>query len=512
MACRLPGAASPQDYWRLLRDGVDAVGPAPKDRWPGVEDGLRRGGFLPRIDTFDAAFFGISPREAAMTDPQQRLVLELSWEALEDARIVPDALRASATGVFVGAIWDDYATLLYRRGATALDRHSLTGTHRSIIANRVSYTLGLQGPSLTVDTGQSSSLVAVHLACESLRRGESTTALVGGVNLNILAESTVGSQRFGGLSPDGRCHTFDARANGYVRGEGAGMVVLKPLAAALADGDRVYCVIAGSAVTNDGASEGLTVPTVRGQQEAVTAAYDQAGIDPATVQYVELHGTGTRVGDPVEAAALGAAVGRRHAPGDPLLVGSAKTNIGHLEGAAGIAGLLKTVLAVSRREIPASLHFATAHPDIPLADLGLSVPTSLTQWPHPERELVAGVSSFGMGGTNCHVVLTQAPVAAEPGPAAPAEPGSEVFPVLLSARTAAALRDQAARYRDRLVGGSGVGVGEVGWSSVVSRGVFGRRAVVWGGREGVVEGLGGLAGGGVGGGVVSGSVVSGGTV
>ena len=230
MACRLPGASSPAQFWQLLHDGVDAITEAPRGRW--VSDALpvRRGGFLDRIDGFDAAFFGISPREAAMMDPQQRLVLELAWEALEDARIVPaDAARQPAPACSSARSGDDYATLLYRTGIESISQHAVTGSHRSIIANRVSYLLGLHGPSLTVDTGQSSSLVAVHLACESLRSGESTTAIAGGVNLNILAESTMGTIRFGGLSPDGRCYTFDARANGYVRGEGGGLVVLKPL-------------------------------------------------------------------------------------------------------------------------------------------------------------------------------------------------------------------------------------------------------------------------------------------
>ncbi len=308
LACRLPMAPDPDEYWRLLREGKDAITDIPPVRWDSTAADFQapqRGGFLDRIDMFDCDFFGISPREAAAMDPQQRLILELSWEALEDGGIIPGSLAGGTTGVFVGAIWDDYATLTYQHGAVGISQHTMTGVHRSIIANRVSYLLGAHGPSVVVDTGQSSSLFAVHLACESLRRGESALALAGGVNLIVVPQSTITAERFGGLSPDGKCFTFDARANGFVRGEGAGVMVLKPLAAAVADGDPVYCVILGSAVNNDGATEGLTVPSAQAQASVLRRAYSQAGIVPADVQYVELHGSGTRRGDPVEAAALG---------------------------------------------------------------------------------------------------------------------------------------------------------------------------------------------------------------
>ena len=287
----------------------------------------------------------------------------------------------------------------------------MTGTHRSIIANRVSYTLDMHGPSLTVDAAQSSSLVAVHMACESLYRGESTLALAGGVNLNLIPEGFASAEKFGGLSPDGRCFTFDARANGYVRGEGGGMVVLKPLPAAIADHDPIYCVIHGSAVNNDGATDGLTAPNPQAQREVLLAAYRRAGVSPADVQYVELHGTGTKAGDPVEAAALGSAIGAVRAHGSPLIVGSAKTNVGHLEGAAGIVGLLKVALSVKHKAIPPSLNFATPNPRIPLEELNLQVQTTLDRWPREDRPFWAGVSSFGMGGTNCHVVLSGPPLA-----------------------------------------------------------------------------------------------------
>ncbi|CAA9213207.1 MAG: Modular polyketide synthase, partial [uncultured Corynebacteriales bacterium] len=435
LACRLPGAPDPAAFWRLLREGGDAVTAFPADR-----DGTDAtpGGFLDRVDAFDADFFGISPREAAATDPQQRLVLELGWEALEDAAIRPDRLAGSRAGVFVGAIWDDYADLLRRHAAVT--RHTMTGSHRGMIANRLSYALGLTGPSLTVDTAQSSGLVAVHLACESLRSGECELALAGGVNLILTARSTdLASARFGGLSPAGRCHTFDARADGFVRGEGGVVLALKPLRAALRDGDPVHCVIAGSAVNNDGATDGLTAPSPAAQRAVLRAAYGRAGVDPADVRYVELHGTGTRVGDPVEAAALGAVLGAGRPADAPLLVGSAKTNVGHLEGAAGAVGLLKAALSVEHGRIPASLHFTRPHPGIPLAELGLRVVGELTDWPRPDRRRVAGVSSFGMGGTNCHLVLTAAPAGAPaPAPAPDATGGPVLWPI--GGRGAAGLR------------------------------------------------------------------------
>ncbi|WP_433261699.1 SDR family NAD(P)-dependent oxidoreductase [Actinosynnema sp. CS-041913] len=434
LSCRLPGADDPRQLWELLGGGRSAIGDPPADR-PGLP--RRPGGHLADVSGFDAAFFGVSPREATAMDPQQRLVLELAWEALEDARIVPAALGGTRTGVFIGVIADDYAALAHRRGADGITQHSLVGLNRGVIANRVSFALGLHGPSAAVDTGQSSSLVAVHLAAESLRRGESTTALAGGVSLNLVADSTIGAERFGALSPDGRSFTFDARANGYVRGEGGGLVVLKPLASALAEGDRVLAVLRGSAMNNDGATDSLTTPSPDGQREVLRAAYRRADVPVESVQYVELHGTGTRVGDPVEASALGAVFGR--SPGDALRVGSVKTNIGHLEGAAGIAGLLKAVLSIRHRELVPSLNFETPNPDIPLAELGLAVQVAREPWPHSERRLYAGVSSFGMGGTNCHVVLSDWPVPAEPEQPVLAGP----VPLVLSGKSAAALRAQA---------------------------------------------------------------------
>ncbi|MDX3187235.1 type I polyketide synthase [Streptomyces sp. MN03-5084-2B] len=467
MACRLPGAADHTAYWRLLREGRHAITATPAERWSSDVPGTGCGGFLDDVAGFDAGFFGVSPREAAVMDPQQRLMLELGWEALEDAGHPPSRLDADGAGVFVGAIWDDYAHLLHQHAAVT--QHTLTGTHRGVIANRVSYSLGLRGPSLTVDCGQSSSLVAVHLACESLRRGESAVALAGGVNLNLIPESAVGAARFGGLSPDGRCFTFDARANGYVRGEGGGFVVLRPLSDALADGDRVYGVIRGSATNNGGAAETLTTPSGPAQRQVLRLAHERAGTDPADVEYVELHGTGTRLGDPIEAAALGAVIGTAREPGAPLLVGSAKTNVGHLEGAAGIAGLLKAALCLWHGEIAPSLNFATPNPDIPLDDLNLRVATEPTPW--TAAEPLAGVSSFGMGGTNCHVVLGAAPATAPGRPS-----GGPPLPLVLSARTPEALAVQAENLREALEGG--LDPVDAGYSLVTTRASLEHRAVV----------------------------------
>jgi acyl transferase domain-containing protein len=371
----------------------------------------RRGGFLDRIDELDADFFGISPREAAIMDPQQRLVLELGWEALEDAGVAPARVRGRPVGVFVGAIWGDWAALVGRSTAARESPHAMTGTHRSILANRLSYALGLRGPSLTVDSAQSSSLVAVHVGCASLGRGESDLVLAGGVNLVLSADSAAMSAGFGGLSRRGFCAPMDAGADGYVRGEGGGFVALKRLEDALADGDRIYGVIRGSAVNHDGASRTLTTPDRAAQEEVIRAAHRAAGIDSSSVQYVELHGSGTPVGDPIEAAALGAALGG----GMEVAVGSIKSNLGHLEGAGGIAGLIKAALCVHHRRLVPSLHFERPNPAAELERWRLRVQTEAGAWPDPTRRLIAGVSSIGMGGTNCHVIVEEAPVARRAG-------------------------------------------------------------------------------------------------
>ncbi|MFE3168098.1 SDR family NAD(P)-dependent oxidoreductase [Streptomyces sp. NPDC059224] len=482
LACRLPGAANPAEFWRLLHDGRDALGEPGALRCrpdgpavPVLPSGEPvRAGFLDQVDSFDAAFFGVSPGEAAVLDPQQRLVLELAWEAFEDAGIIPGDGDGDGdggpggTGVYVGATYDDYAAL---RGAR-LSPHSATGRNRAMIANRVSHVLRLRGPSLVVDSAQSSALLAVHLACRALAAGECTTALAGGVNLNLTQDGYDVTRALGAISPSGRCHTFDERADGFVRGEGGAVLVLKPLSAALADGDTVHAVIRGSAVNNDGGGDSLTAPRQEAQQDVLRLACAAAGVSPGELDYVELHGTGTPLGDPVEAAALGAVAGRGPDRRRPLLVGSVKTNIGHLEGAAGIAGLLKTVLCLSRRELVPSLNYRTPNPRIPLTELGLRMVTETGPWPATAGPLLAGVSSFGMGGANCHLVLTEPPA---PGPAP--EPPAEGYdgPVLvpLTARAPAALAELAA-----LVGGSTASPVDLAYSLATTRSPLERRAVL----------------------------------
>ncbi|MFB6554790.1 type I polyketide synthase, partial [Streptomyces sp. NPDC056405] len=482
VACRLPGAQDPDAFWRLLSDGESAVGTVPAGR-PGLPAGtdIRPAGLLDGVDGFEPEFFGVSPREATAMDPQQRLVLELGWESLENAGIVPASLHETPVGVFLGAIWDDYAKLVHQYGTEGVTHHTITGTSRGIIANRLSYALGLRGPSLVVDTGQSSSLVAVQLACESLRKGESTVALAGGVSLNLAAEGFTVAERFGALSPEGRTYTFDERADGYVRGEGGGVVVLKTLRQAIADGDAVYCVIRGGAVNNDGGGGALTTPRGAAQEEVLRQAYAVARIEPSAVRFVELHGTGTPVGDPVEAAALGTVLGAGRLADTPLFVGSVKTNIGHLEGAAGIAGLIKAALCLRAGTLVPSLNFARPNPAIPLDDLRLAVATEATvlrDGGDGDEPVFAGVSSFGMGGTNCHLVLSDwRPLLG----AGSAPSGADVAaPVLapLSARTGDALGAQAGRLANRLRDHPELAPADVAHSLATTRTHFKHRAAV----------------------------------
>ena len=423
LACRFPAAPDAEAFWRLLCERAEPRRETPPGRWephlwydadpqaPGRMN-TRHGYFLDGVEGFDPLFFGISPREAAEMDPQQRLLLEVCWEALEDAGLPPASLKGSRTGVFMGSIWHDYADRHLRERA-AVTPHSATGQSLNIVANRLSYVLGLKGPSLTVDTACSSSLVAVHLACQSLRSGESRLALVGGVNLVFSPEAGVLLSKFGGLAPDGRSKAFAAGADGFGRGEGAGLVVLQPLSAALAAGAHIYCVIRGSAVNNNGTGNGLTAPSVPGQAALLREAYARSGVPASRVHYVETHGTGTALGDPTEASALGAALGEGRAIDRPLLIGSLKANIGHLEGAAGIAGIIKVALALSRRLVPPHLLHGEPNPRIPFGELRLSLPSRLMPWPGEDGPATAGVSAFGWGGTNAHVVLEESPVGSE---------------------------------------------------------------------------------------------------
>ncbi|MFT4042005.1 MAG: type I polyketide synthase [Gordonia sp. (in: high G+C Gram-positive bacteria)] len=421
MSCRFPGGINgAESYWQFLVEGRDAVGTVPQQRWASYDDGTpevrstlaattRHAALLDNIEGFDAEFFEITAREATKMDPQQRLLLEIAWEALEHAGIAPGTLKRSPTGVFVGACAGEYGYL----GSTDLpnvDAWSNLGGALSIIANRLSYFLDLRGPSLTIDTACSSSLVAIHLACQSLRLQDCNVALAGGVNVLLSPGIFQGFDQSAALSPTGACHTFDADADGFVRGEGCGVVVLKRLGDALRDGDRVLAVIRGSAVNQDGHSNGLFAPNPAAQMEVLRSAYQSAGISAREVDYVETHGTGTLLGDPIEARALGSVLGRGRAADAPLLLGAVKTNLGHLEAAAGIAGFIKSVLAVSRASIPGNLHYRNPNPHIPFEQLRLRVVDSHQRWPASSGPRRAGISSFGFGGTNAHVVIEQAPV------------------------------------------------------------------------------------------------------
>ncbi|MFB7153242.1 type I polyketide synthase, partial [Streptomyces virginiae] len=449
MGCRFPGADGPEAFWELLEQGVDAVGRVPDDRfarWGRGDGGTDRagvGGFLGGVGGLDVDFFGISEHEAAKIDPQQRLMLEVAWEAVEDAGIDPYGLAGSATGVFVGISSSDYRDVL--ANSPSADAYSLLGGASSVAANRLSYVLDLRGPSLSVDTACSSSLVAVHLACDAIRRGECGIAVVGGVNVILTPAITEAFDNSGVMAPDGRCKAFSARADGYVRSEGAGAVVLKPLSEALRDGDRVSAVIRGSAVTSDGRTNGLLAPSRRAQEDVVRLALAGAGARPSEVGYVEAHGTGTAIGDQIEAAALGTVLNQGRAEDRPCAIGSVKTNVGHLEAAAGIAGLIKLALSFEHGALPPSLHCAEPNPDIDFDGLGLRVQTSLRRWDSPGEIGLAGVSSFGFGGTNAHAVLGPAP-AADTQAQAPAGDAHPVRLLALSAGTEAALRAQAAGH------------------------------------------------------------------
>ncbi len=456
LSCRFPGAEDAEAYWRLLRDGVDAVTETPSSRWsvadlydpdPDAPGKLatRWGGYLAAPADFEPQFFGISPREAATLDPQQRLLLEVAWEALEDAGYPPDRLIGSLTGVFVGISGGDYGQMLLAGDRAELDMYFATGNAHSLAAGRLSYVLGLQGPSLAVDTSCSSSLVAVHLALQSLRRNECRLALAGGVNLILTPEATIAMSRAHMMSADGRCKAFDASADGFVRAEGCGLVALKRLSDALADGDRVLAVIHGSAVNQDGRSNGLTAPNGPAQESVIRQALADAGVNGGDIGYVEAHGTGTSLGDPIEAGALGAALGAGRPPERPLWIGSVKSNFGHAESAAGIAGLIKVILMLQHQSIAPSLHLNRPNPYIPWDALPLKVPVALTPWSDTAPRL-AGVSSFGFSGTNAHVIVAEAPA-----PEALPRHGARPLHLLaLSARDPQALRETAATYARHL--------------------------------------------------------------
>ncbi|MFC0037779.1 type I polyketide synthase [Actinomadura rayongensis] len=513
IGCRLPGdVTSPADYWTLMTGGADASGEVPGERWSDYADlgpeyrtalrqAVTKGNFLPHIDRFDAAFFGIPPREAATMDPQHRLVLEVAWEALEHAGVPAGSLAGTDAGVFVGVCTADYGGQILE-DLPSIEALTGIGAATCAVANRLSHVLDLRGPSIAIDTACSASLVAVHLACQSLRLGESSIAFAGGVNVLVSPGQTLTLGAAGALSPDGRSKSFSAAADGYGRGEGCGVVLLKLLADAERDGDPILAVVRGSAVNQDGRTNGIMAPCGTAQEHVMVRACASAGLDPATVDYVEAHGTGTPVGDPMEAAALAAVYGADRPADEPCLVGSVKANIGHLEGAAGIAGVIKAVLALDRAEVPGTRLEGPPNPAIAWDGSGLDLVTETTPWPERDHPRRAGVSGFGYGGTVAHIVLEQAP----PRPAAtvPADPaGRRLYP--LSAASAESLRTAAAALADRLDAADPPPLASLGHTLALRREHLAERAVVAAdGRTELVARLRALADGTPEGGVVTG--------
>ncbi|WP_239334512.1 type I polyketide synthase [Frankia sp. CiP3] len=467
MACRLPGAHNTDEFWRVLRTGSDTVTQIPPDREfgalydprPGAPGRIasQAGGFLTDIDAFDADFFGVSPREAARLDPQQRMLLETSWEAFEDAGQTRGILAGSRTSVFLAYLSTQYSGLL--RAAGICDMHSAIGAEgRGTAAGRLSYAFDLRGPSMALDATCASSLLAIHLACQSLRTGESTLALAGGVNIMLTPDLSIALSQAGVLSRYGRSRFGDAAADGYVRSEGVAVVILKSLERARADGDRIYAVIRGSGTTNDGRGGGfVTAPSVDSQAEMLRTAYRNAGVEPRDIDYIEAHGTGTVMGDQIELTAIAEVLGDGRPSDQPCVLGSAKSNIGHTEGAAGMVGLIKVALSLHHRTIPASLHIAEPNPAVPWDELPIELATTVRRWPDRGRPRLAGVSAFGLSGTNVHVVLAEAPDDADESHKAP-EAGSSPGPdendqavlLPLSAASPNALSELAQAYLERL--------------------------------------------------------------
>lgn len=481
LGCRFPGAPDPDAYWRLLASGTDAISEVPADRWPvdalydpspaaPGKTSTRWGGFLRDVDQFDADFFGFSAFEAERMDPQQRLVLEVAWEALENAGVVPAALAGSSTGVFLGVSHSDYDRLIYKDLQRISPIHGIS-TYHCIAANRLSYVLDLRGPSLAIDTACSSALVAAHLACQSLRSHECDLAIVGGVNLMLSPEETIGLSKAGMMAADGRCKTFDQSADGYVRGEGCGILILKRAADARADGDRVLARLRGSAMNQGGLTNGLGAPNGPAQQALLRRALAVAGVAPAQVSYVEAQGLGTALGDQIEVRALRAVLSADRAPEQRCYIGSVKTNIGHLEAASGAAGLIKIILALAHERIPAHLNVKRLNAHISLQGTPFSIPLESAPWPRTSAPRIAGITAIGFGGTNCHIVVEEGPL-----PKLAAMTSDRPRHVLtLSARSESALRELAVRYREFLVREPAAAGADVAFTANTSRSSFNHR-------------------------------------
>jgi len=495
IGCRFPGGVNDlQSFWRILRGGVDAIVEIPPDRWnadafydpnrqtPGKMCS-KQGGFIENIDEFDPQFFGISPREAMEMDPQQRMMLEVTWEALENAGQAPDRLSGSQTAVFSAIATYEYSDLkMGTADLTNFDNYYLSGAGPNMMSGRLSYFLGLHGPSVTVDTACSSSLTAIHLACQSLRLGECQMAITGGANAIIQPHIMVAYSRAGLLAKDGRCKSFDASADGLIRGEGCGVLILKRLSDALAAGDHIHAIIRGSAVNQDGPSSGLSAPNGPAQTAVIREALRRGMVDPLSVGYVEAHGTGTSLGDPIEVQALGEALCKKRSKDKPLYIGSVKTNFGHLEAAAGVVGVIKTVLALQNGEIPPSLNFRQPNPHINWEEIPVVVPTKITPYQANGGILIAGVSSFGFGGTNVHVVLEQAPEQnvqhgkrsvelIRPG----TEPERPLHLFTLSAKNENSLTELARRYESHLTNNPSMPLEDVCFTANAGRSHFDHR-------------------------------------
>ena len=482
----VPGASGLDEFWTLLRNGVDAISEIPRDRWdvdalydplPGTAGKMstRWGGFLSDIDQFDPHFFGISPREAASMDPQQRVLLEVTWEALENAGQPPEQLAGTRTGVFVGIGGFDYSNVIinYKDHLQVINAYLGTGNAHSIAANRISYLLDLRGPSMAVDTACSSSLVAIHMACDSLRVAQSDLAIAGAVNLILSPEATIAFSHARMMAPDGRCKTFDAKADGYVRAEGCGVVILKRLSDALRDRDNILGLIRGSAINQDGRTAGIAAPNASAQQAVIREALEQAGVTPKELTYFEAHGTGTSIGDPIEVEAIKEVLGNAAPDERPCLLGSVKANVGHLENASGMASLGKVLVCLQHGQIPGQLHFSKLNPRISFAGTRMSIPQALQSWPATPRR-VAGISSFGFGGTNAHMIVEEAPPRIR-------KEGLPVRPwhiLTLSARTERAVKTLAGRFEKYLEQHPEESLADICFTANAGRSHFSRRVAV----------------------------------